>query len=246
MPTSVTPRSLLHQTLTLLASLKLTIICLSVSMVLVLLNTLAQVNLGIYEAQNRYFATWFVWAEIGDNGFKLPFLPGGYLAGGVLILNLLCAHWKRFSLKWNKLGLLQIHLGILVLLGGGFVTHWLSHEGQLIFDEGQTKHYYESFQQRELVISERLPRGQVRETVFPVELVTAGAKLQGNYLPFSLKITDFYKNSRMTLRRGMQGNQESKVNRGWGQRINVESVRQTFKPDEQNLLSAFVQPVWNG
>ena len=246
MPIKLAATSPLYKALTMLASLKLTIICLSISMVLVLLNTLAQVNLGIYEAQNRYFATWFVWGTLGDSGFKIPFLPGGYLAGGVLIINLLCAHWKRFSLKWNKFGLLQIHLGILLLLGGGFVTHWLSHEGQLIFDEGQTKHFYESFQERELVISEPLPRGEVRETVFPVEMVTPGATLQGEHLPFTLNITDFYKNTRMTLRRAMGGNQDSKVNRGWGQRINVEPIKQTFKPDEQNLLSAFVEPVWNG
>lgn len=232
--------------MTLLASLKLTVICLSVSMVLVLLNTLAQVNLGIYEAQNRYFSTWFVWAEIGEGGFKLPFLPGGYIVGGLLILNLLCAHWKRFSLKWNKIGLLQIHLGILILLVGGFVTHWLSNEGQLVFDEGQTKHYYESFQDRELVISEPLPRGQVRETVFPVELVFKGAELKSENLPFSLKVIDFYKNTRMTLKRAMGPSSESKVDRGWGRRIKVEPIRQTFKPKEQNLLSAFVQPVWNG
>ncbi len=246
MPIKLKAGTPLYKAVTVLSSLKLTVICLSVSMILVLLNTLAQVNLGIYEAQTRYFATWFVWAEIGDDGFRLPFIPGGYLVGGVLILNLLCAHWKRFSFKWNKLGLMQIHLGILVLLGGGFVTHWLSHEGQLVFDEGQTKHFYESFQKRELVISEPLTRGEVRETIFPVEMITPGATLQGEHLPFSIEILDFYKNTRMTLRRAMGGNQDSKVNRGWGQRINVESIKQTFKPKEQNLLSAFVQPVWNG
>ncbi|MEM6884179.1 MAG: cytochrome c biogenesis protein ResB [Verrucomicrobiota bacterium] len=235
-----------YKVLTLLSSLKLTVICLSISMILVFLNTLAQVNLGIYEAQNRYFATWFVWAEIGDGGLKLPYIPGGYLVGGILILNLLCAHWKRFSFKWNKLGLMQIHLGILVLLGGGFVTHWLSNEGQLTFDEGQTVQFYESFQERELAISEPLPEGMVRETVFPVELLKAGAKLQGEHLPFTMEILDFYKNTRMTLRRAMGNNADSLVTRGWGKRINVESIKQTFKPKEQNLLSAFVQPIWDG
>jgi hypothetical protein len=43
------------------SSLKLTIVCLILSMILVFLGTLAQVELGIYEAQQRYFSTWFVW-----------------------------------------------------------------------------------------------------------------------------------------------------------------------------------------
>jgi len=236
----------LYQILSGLASLKLTVICLGISMVLILLATLAQVNLGIYEAQDRYFSTWFVWGEIGDNGLKLPYIPGGYLVGGMLILNLLCAHWKRFSLKWNKIGLLMIHLGILILLVGGFVTHWLSHEGQLVFNEGESKQYYESFLDRELVISKILPEGLVQETTFPAEMLKKGRILEHEDLPFQMNVVDFYKNTRLTMKRAMGGNKESKVNRGWGKRLNVEPVKQTFKPNEQNLLSALVQPVLEG
>jgi hypothetical protein len=242
----LSPTSPWYKALSLLASLKLCVACLAISMVLVLLNTLAQVQLGIYEAQARYFATWFVWTDAAKTGIALPFIPGGYLVGGVLIINLLCAHWKRFSLKWSKFGLLMIHLGILILLGGGFVTHWLSHEGQLIFDEGETKHFYESFVDRELVIYENLPRNEVRETVFPVGVLDAGETLMAANLPFELRIVDYYKNTRLTLKRAMGGSADAKVDRGWGQRVEAEPVRETFKPNEQNLITAIIQPVWNG
>jgi len=227
-----------------LTSLKLTVACLAVSMVLVFLSTLAQVKLGIYEAQEQYFATWFVWFPLGTTGVSLPLLPGGYLVGGVLILNLLAAHAKRFQLSFKKAGLNMVHLGILILLGGGFVTHWLADEGQLRFDEGETKTFYESFLDRELVVSEALPGGLVRETAFPVDDLKPGQTLTGTF-PFALNITELLPNTRITLRRSMEGEQ-APVSRGWGQRLQVEEVRKTFKMDEQNLITAITEIYYDG
>lgn len=226
-------------------SLQLTVICLSLSMVLVFLSTLAQTKWGIYEAQARYFATWFVWYPVGQTGISLPLLPGGYLVGGVLIINLLAAHAKRFRLSWNKAGLFLVHIGILIILLGSFVTHWFAHEGQLRFDEGQTKHFYESFLDRELVVTEKLPGDQIRETVFPSKMVQAGEILEDSYLPFSLSVKKFYKNTKLALRRSMGGGNPGIVNRGWGQRIWAEPIRQTFKMNEQNLLTAFLDIRYN-
>lgn len=229
----------------LFTSLKLTVACLSVSMLLVFFSTLAQTKWGIYEAQARYFATWFVWFPVGQTGVSLPLLPGGYLVGGVLILNLLAAHAKRFRLVWNKVGLFLVHIGILVILIGGFVTHWLAHEGQLRFDEGQTKNFYESFLGRELVVTETLPGDQVRETVFPASMLRKGATLVHPNLPFDLSVGEFFKNTRLTLRRAMGNAEAGPIDRGWGQRINAAPIRQTFKMNEQNLLTAYLDVNYN-
>jgi hypothetical protein len=43
-----------------LTSLKLTIFCLACAMVLVFLGTLDQVHIGVYEAENRYFKSLFL------------------------------------------------------------------------------------------------------------------------------------------------------------------------------------------
>ena len=42
-----------------LTSLKLTVFCLGCAMILVFLGTLDQVNIGVYEAENRYFKVSF-------------------------------------------------------------------------------------------------------------------------------------------------------------------------------------------
>ncbi|MGF1678933.1 MAG: cytochrome c biogenesis protein ResB [Candidatus Methylacidiphilales bacterium] len=230
-----------------LSSLKLTVACLSVSMVLVFVSTLAQVELGIYEAQARYFETWWVWAELGDGGIQVPWLPGGYWIGLLLIANLVTAHWKRFRLQWNKAGLWMVHLGILILLVGGFVTHWMAHEGQLRFDEGEKKHYYESFLERELVVTERLAEAQVREVRFDTSMIRKENQVSHPDLPFTLNLTHYLGNSRLTLKPVMASPSPSagEVNRGWGQLIRAEEVPPTYKPDEQNLISVRLTPVWN-
>jgi cytochrome c biogenesis factor len=65
-----------------LASLKLTIVCLACAMVLVFVGTLDQVHIGTFEAQNRYFKSFFLYfsapglaARIQINCLAIKLLP---------------------------------------------------------------------------------------------------------------------------------------------------------------------------
>src|SRR3954468_11183319 len=93
----------------LITSLKLTIACLGAGMVLIFAGTLAQVNLGIWEAQQRYFQSLFVWWPAQGNGFRIPSFPGGNLIGAILLVNLIAAHVKRFRWSLSKLGIHLTH-----------------------------------------------------------------------------------------------------------------------------------------
>ena len=69
-------------------SLKLTVVLLAFAIILVFVGTLAQADEGLYGAQSHYFKQWLV---IGAHlfGYKVPLvLPGGYLIGIVLLVNL--------------------------------------------------------------------------------------------------------------------------------------------------------------
>src|SRR5262249_53231098 len=68
------------------ASLKLTVVCLGVGMALVFAGTLAQVDLGLYKAQNEFFRSFFVYWGPKGAGWKIPVFHGGYLDGGVLLI----------------------------------------------------------------------------------------------------------------------------------------------------------------
>src|SRR5436190_19046239 len=103
-------------------SLRLTVVLLGAAIVLIFIGTLAQVHEGLYLAQARYFKSWLVIAPTIDTT-KLPIvLPGGYLIGTLLLINLIAAHIKRFQFTTTKIGIQLTHIGLNLLLLGQLLT----------------------------------------------------------------------------------------------------------------------------
>src|SRR5438270_3667193 len=138
----------------LITSLKLTIVCLAAGMVLIFAGTLAQVHLGIHEAQERYFQSFFVWWPPEGRGIKLPIFPGGHLIGGVLLINLIAAHAKRFRWTWRKVGIHLTHAGLIIMLAGGLFTDLFAVESHMRLANGETKNYSEDARRDELDVIE--------------------------------------------------------------------------------------------
>ena len=112
----------MRKAIDLITSLKLTICCLSAAMVLVFAGTLAQVHHGIDIVQERYFQGFFVWWPPDAHGFQFPIFPGGHLIGGVLLIDLIAAHARRFRWGWRRLGIHLTHAGLIIMLAGGLLT----------------------------------------------------------------------------------------------------------------------------
>jgi len=221
-----------------IASLKLTVACLLISILLVFFGTLAQVEFGIWEAQNRYFSTWWVWETIQFGEWSIPlFLPGGYLVGSVLLINLLAAHGTRFKLTWKKSGIFLTHIGILLLIVGGFITGATSHEGAMSIREGDSSRFIESFHERELAVVDKSDPETDQVVAFDTSLFQTGYRVDHPDLPFFIDVHQYFPNSRLRMREDGAAGQFTRVNRGFGQRIAVRPHRETFKQDEQNLIS---------
>src|SRR5262249_15413491 len=110
--------SWLKKCLAVLASLRLTVVLFALSIVLVFCGTLAQIDAGIWSVVGQYFRSLYVWIPFQlffprrlqiSGGF--PF-PGGWLLGGLLLVNLLAAHAVRFRVNWRRSGILLIHSGL--------------------------------------------------------------------------------------------------------------------------------------
>ena len=137
------------------SSLRLTVACLALGLVLVFWGTLAQVDLGLWKAQNEFFRSFFVYWTPKGSAFRIPIFPGGYLLGGVLLINLLTAHFTRFKLSKKKIGIWMVHLGLILLVLGQFGTDMLSVESAMQLTEGQSKNYSEEFRGNELVLADK-------------------------------------------------------------------------------------------
>src|SRR3954467_8190450 len=143
---------MLQKFIDLITSLKLTIVCLAAGMVLIFAGTISQVHLGIWEAQQRYFQSMFVWWPAEGNGFKIPIFPGGHLIGAILLVNLIAAHAKRFRWAWRKFGIHLTHAGLIIMLAGGLFTDLFAVESHMRLAGGDTKNYSEDSRRMELAV----------------------------------------------------------------------------------------------
>src|SRR5437867_4436944 len=167
-----------------LTSLRLTVVLLGFGILLVFVGTVAQADEGLYQAQARYFKQWSVWG-ISMFGHKVPVpLPGGYLIGTLLLVNLLAAHIKRFQVGRKKLGIHLAHAGVILLLVGQLATDLFSRETQMRFAEGEQKSYSESPSANELVFLTDADKDTEEVVAVPEALLARRGELKHEMLPF--------------------------------------------------------------
>lgn len=115
-------------------------------MILIVVGTIAQKELGVYAAQKAYFSSLITF--IGP----IPF-PGGGVLMAVLFVNMLMKFLLFSEWRWAKSGIILTHFGVLVLLIGGLVTAFTTKEGYLVIEQGKASHTIEDYYQRVLVIT---------------------------------------------------------------------------------------------
>ena len=223
-------------------SLKLTVVLLSVGLVLVFVGTLAQVNEGLYAAQERYFKSWMVaWPTI--LGAKVPIiLPGGYLVGTLLLINLVVAHIKRFQSTKKKIGIHFIHGGIVLLLLGQLLTDALSTESAMRIAETESKNYSEDFHANELVVVDTSNPQHDQVVSIPETVVANKKEIRDERLPVTLRIQQYWPNSWLSDRPTNNSVQIS-VTQGAGAGVHLLPLKPTVSMDERNLPSAIVEVV---
>lgn len=223
------------------ASLKLTVVLLALSIVLVFWATLAQVRLGIWGVQEEFFRTFFVLGRIPGTTIPVPLFPGGYFLGGLLLINLITAHVYRFKLAWRKAGIHLTHAGLILLLVGELFTSLWQEEYQLTLDEGQTKNYSESYRESELVIIDTTHPDYDEVVAVPESRLRPGAEIHEPTLPFRVVVRDFYPNSALGMRDQQTAAPPSPATLGLGPRLVATPLPLTYKQDERNLATAFVE-----
>src|SRR5579872_3927892 len=175
-------------------SLRLTVVLLCAGLLLIFVGTLAQVHEGLYQAQVRYFKSWLVWRPtIGDATWPVA-LPGGYLIGTLLLVNLLAAHIKRFKLTTKKIGIHLIHGGLILLLLGQLLTDAFSHESAMKLREGGSKYYSEDFRADELAVVDTSDPKSDSVVSIPESLLSRGGEIRDPALPVTLRVRDYWPN----------------------------------------------------
>lgn len=222
-------------------SLRLTVVLLAFAIVLVFIGTLAQVDEGLYNAQARYFRQWIV---LGADlfGYRIPLiLPGGYLIGTMLLINLLAAHIYRFQFAVRKLGIQLAHAGVILLLVGQLATDMFARESQISFSEGQTRTYSESANHYELAVMSPSGPGHEEVVAFSSQWLAAGAKLQNPHLPFKIVVKRFWKNSEAQFRAPMMQNGAPLAPNGIALNFDFWPTNEVETMDDKNAPTAEIE-----
>lgn len=236
--------NLLRQFRDFFTSLQLTVALLILSLVLVFVATLDQVNLGIWAVQEKYFRSFFVlWKPAGTN-FALPVFPGGYFIGGLLLINLIAAHIYRFAFTWRKLGIQLAHGGIILLLLGELITGLLQKDSSMRLTEGETKQYSESFRDNELVLLDKSNPDYDEVVAIPEAVLADQGTVQHAKLPFQVRIRAYFPNATMQMGAPVPVTPGGAVaTQGIGARLTLQPLPITYKPNERNLPAALVEIV---
>ncbi len=141
------------------ASIKLTVFCLFWLTVLTFWGTVHQVDHGIYQAQERFFNSMFFL------GFGFIPLPGAMLVMGVLFVNLMGSFLVHYQAGWRMPGLMLIHIGLIMMLLGGFFTKVTGIEATVSLFEGEGRNVAVSRTEWEISFSDELHAVQPYQAV---------------------------------------------------------------------------------
>lgn len=248
-------------------SLKLTVPLLLGCMALVFFATLDQVHWGINTVQKEYFESFVcayplntdawtplpgVGAAFAKAGVRIP-LPGGFLLGGLLLINLVCAHFRHFRASWAKSGIAVTHFGVLLLIVSGFTTAMFQRDGVAIIPTGGSTDFYSDFYVCELALIDTTDPKTDKVTVVPEALLLDSSK--GVFAvpgaDMEIRMHRFYENAPILPPIQAKNFPELtpvKVDNGIAAATPMVIVpqRKTFSPNTRNSPSAVLELVAGG
>ncbi len=223
------------------SSLELTLAALSALALLVFLCTLGEVQLGVYDSVKIHFNSWFLYSRPILGGYHIPLFPAGKLVGIVLILNLLFAHFKRFTLSYKKIGLWLTHFGLIILFVGQFLSGSFSRESQMTIKENSSKNYSEDPRHSELdLIDATNPK---TDTVYsiPQKLLKPGQVIS---LPnqITLKIKHYALNAAVDIRKNNDAAfPDYSLIQGPGKNLEIIDMPLSHDDNQPNMPATLVQ-----
>ena len=167
-------------------------------MILITLGTLAQKNMGLFAVQEKYFSSWILWV------WFFP-MPGARPTMILMLLNLSFFFFNKSIWKMNKMGIIILHLGGILLLVGGGLTAMFSSEGNMILEEGSISNYVEDYHFMELAIINISDNDSDYYTIFDHSSLKQNNILKHKNFGFEIEVINYIKNCEPIRRNNIAG-----------------------------------------
>jgi hypothetical protein len=197
-------------------------------MLLLIIGTVTQKELGLYTAQHTYFSSFIVWLG------PIPF-PGGYTLMAIFFINLLMKFLLFSEWAWHKAGIVLTHFGVLLLILGGAFTAATEQEGSVVIGQGETTSVIEDYHQREF----RILKDGTPVIRIPHQDIEAGMSVSIPGTDSTLKIDTYCFNCAISRR-------DETAQTGWTEpgKLMQLSATTADPQNEQNLTG--VEFTWDG
>jgi hypothetical protein len=225
-------------------SLKLTVGCLALAMILHVAGTMAQVNEGILTAQKTYFRSFFLYWTPSGTSIAIPFFPGGALLGTLLTINLIATFSTR-SIR-RKAPLMLLHAGVLALVLSEMTAALLARESQLPLLVGEAKNFSESRDHVELVIADLSSNEYSEVVALPQGMLRAGKTVPLAPLSFTVRTLHWLPHAELSMATEQQPAGPFTISRGVGQNIVVQERHTVSRDDQINMPAAVIEIGANG
>ncbi|MDA9962876.1 cytochrome c biogenesis protein ResB [Opitutales bacterium] len=195
-------------------------------------------------------------------GFPVP-LPGGYLLGGLLLINLMTSAAFRYQLKFKHAGIWITHSGLALMLISELVTDLTEKESIMIINEGESTNFSKDFHEDEFVLIDESGEQTDEVLSLPVNLLDSepdnggilgnlfkgdagdlpeiNLKESDSRFPFVVRVKKFYKNADFNTPK--EGDQSFTLKNANGRKVQIAPIEQpeTFRADEMNFRTAVVE-----
>lgn len=218
------------------SSIEFILVCMALALVLIFFGTIAQVDLGTFIAQKKFFDSWFI--DAAAFGRRFPIFPGGLTVGVLWFCGLTAALVTRFDFWRRNPGLLLSHLGMMLLLLGQFLTQTFAHESQMAIPVGATSNYVEDTRSAELAVIDHSDPAKDHVVSIPASILSRRATIETPLLPFTMKVLKFFPNAEMAMAAAPDA---AAATQGIGARVAVTEVAPVTSDDETNAATTVVE-----
>lgn len=158
-------------------------------MVILVLGTIKQKEIGLYHSQQIYFDSWFFWLG------QFP-LPGGKFTITLIFWGLCYQLFYKTDFKnKKKIGITLAHIGVLFLFIGSIITNLTNIEGSMIIPEGKTINYFQDYHLIEMAVSPVEGSAFLKTAAFNQNDLKKNQHLTVSNTSLKINILNFYKNS---------------------------------------------------
>jgi ABC-type transport system involved in cytochrome c biogenesis permease subunit len=109
-----------------------------------------------------------------------------------MLANLFAAHLTRFKLSWRRSGVIILHLGVILLMGGELLTGLFAVESRMMLQVGESRNFIDHSQKIELALTDEATH---RTATIPQGMLTRGKTITSSELPVDVEVLERFKNT---------------------------------------------------